>query len=214
MPRVSELRNRFPGEAVHVFGSGVELNQLDIDAFDGYITVAMNRVPLVWPLEPTFALTKYHADARELLRDAHFDWLVVARGDRGYLPPEADEWTGPGYVFDHAPMMPHGTFNVAEHWPTSDDELVVGPTVQMTAMHFAAHLGAREIVMHGCTGHGHVDGYYPSGVSRHQAVWLDDIRGVVQVTAREIERRYPTRIVWCGSKENTREADDVHELRA
>lgn len=190
---IAELRGLHAGRTITVVGSGAELNDLDPSDFAGAITVTMNRVPLVWPIRPTYALTKYHADAREL-RDVDVP-LVVGRGDRGYLDDGDVSEFPDAHVFDHVSMMPHGTFTVAEHWPVGDTALVVGPTVQMTALHFAAHLGASVIEVRGCGGHGHVDGYYEAGVSDGQAGWLDDIREVVRVSARELVRRYRVTII-------------------
>lgn len=195
MRSIAELTGAHPGAVVHVFGSGAELDTLNPTDFLGDVTVTMNRVPLVWPIRPCYALTKYHADALELQAGEYP--LVVGIGDRGYLE-DTDlakfRYGFGGHYFDHCSMMAHGTFNVAEHWPVGSRALVVGPTVQMTAMHFAAHLGASRIVMHGCTGRGHVAGYYPPEVSDSQGPWLDDIRQVVAVTKAEIERRYPVKV--------------------
>src|SRR5579863_8635228 len=107
---ISILRNRHKGRTVHVFGSGAELNSLDPKSFKGEVTVTLNLVPLYWRIKPTYALTKYHDDARRLLRAGILP-VVASYGDRGYLAQLSDEFP---YVYTHGSMMPHGTFNIEE----------------------------------------------------------------------------------------------------
>lgn len=188
MRGIVELRGIHEGKRIFLFGSGSELNELRPDDFAHEITVTMNRVPLFWPLCPTYALTKYHDDAHEMLNQT----LVVPRGDRGYFERTDLSDFVDGYVYDHLQMVPGYAFE----WPQDPDWLAVGPTVQITALHFAAYLGASETICLGCTGEEHVRGYYTDDDTAQQRAWLPTVREAIAVGAREVEARYPTKLTW------------------
>lgn len=187
---ITALRGSRAGEIAYVFGSGEQLDALDPSQFDG-LTITLNRVPLCWPLRPTFAVTKYHRDALELIAAGHT--VVAPRGDRGHNAEGDWRALAAAYVYEHLDMLS----GLVWRWPENEGWLMVGPTVQMTALHFAAELGAARIECFGCAGEGHVAGYYSEDErSAYQRAWLRSIREPMQRFIGELTSRYPLAVVY------------------
>lgn len=144
-----EFRDRHEGSDVYVIAAGPTLNYLDPRYFDGRITVGVNEVGLRFT-PTTYGVTKYHEIALDLA--AAGIPAIVSRHQYGnhweqQVAPEGRRI----HVFDHLDNMAE-TFDAERDWPTDPDQLVVSWSTVTSAMHFAAYLGARNILMvaHDC----------------------------------------------------------------
>ena len=163
MRSITELRDAHQGADIYVIGSGGSLNYLDPGFFDGKITVGVNNVAARW-MPCTYGVTKYDEDARRVLEVPGVK-VVVPRNQLGNVRLATIEIDSPDcYRFGHV-MNRDERFDPARDWPTDPDHLVVSWSTITSAMHFAAYLGAANIIMvgHDCGQVGdqvNVSGYY------------------------------------------------------
>lgn len=153
--QLSDLRSIHHGEDIWVVGSGATLDLIPPSVFGGRITVGCSLLPLWWA-PTTYAVTKYHELARQLVAEAVGTVTLVSRYQHGNHAKDRLEQLDGAVVFDH-PDNPADTFDVARHWPTDNDELVCSWSTIGSALHLAAYLGARTIFVAGLDG-GRFDG--------------------------------------------------------
>ena len=146
----TELRDRHAGQDVWVLASGPSMSWVDPSFFEGKVTVGVNDV---WrKYETTYLIRKEHDGAQAAIDTG--SPLVVSRLHCGNQPPQL-ETTGVWYEYDHElnrveadpDLRPIGT----------PDKLVVSWSTITSAIHFAAYLGAANIIVcgHDC---GFIDG--------------------------------------------------------
>ena len=150
---LGDFADRHAGQDVYVLGSGPSLNHLDPAFFAGKVTVSTNHGSLLILDRVDYLVTKYHRHAWEYADQWPNIPVVTTRHDTGVFSG--------GRLGDETPFL------VVEHndntcdkwtpdqWPTAG--LVATWSSITTAMHFAAHLGAANILM---VGHdlGHIGG--------------------------------------------------------
>lgn len=154
-------RNRFAGEDVYVLGSGPTFNHLDPSFFRGKRLVSTNHGSMSVLGGVDYLVTKYHRHAREYVEWWPHIPAVTTRwdlGGRGGTPLGDD---APFIVLDH--NVNTGPDWSAADWP-AEGEFVATYSTITTAMHWAAHLGAANVIMvgHDCgwiDGGGRIPGY-------------------------------------------------------
>lgn len=201
---MKSFRDRHAGEDAWVIGSGATLDYLDPAFFEGRLTIGINEVALRWT-PTTYIVTKYHDVAERAARALPDRRVVVSRHLHGNRDErEATGLPGNVTIFDHRNNEGDG-FDAAADWPTDPDALVVSWSTITTAMHFAAHLGAANIILvgHDCGtlgGRVHVRGYpepantgawlpYPD-----EASWLVRIERDSMAVREQLQRRYGVRV--------------------
>ena len=170
-------------KTVYVFGSGATLNYLAPSFFDDKICVATNFCGSVFGLRRYYVFSHYHADSvaeaalpqtvavftplREHGTDAEF---------LGFMPKIV--------TFPTTTGRPGTSFNPSgKDWPTLDNSLVIGSSSIHGAMHLAAYLGAKFIVLVGADcgslgGVDRVDGYVPG--DSHWVLYEQHLRDMKQ----------------------------------
>lgn len=198
-------RNLHAGEDIYVIGSGPSLNHFgDIDRMfarkrivscNHGMSRAMRRLP-------DYLVTKYHQHAYEYLEWFPDVPVVVTRYDRGNRVREHLSDDVPFIVVDH-PDNTGMTWNAGE-WPSDASQFIATWSTITTAMHWAAHLGAANIVLvgHDC---GHIDDVGRVPGYRQAADGLEDDDGdrdywrgfdlQSRQVKRELERRYGCNVV-------------------
>jgi len=138
---LTELTDTRKGETAFVIGSGKTLDYYDPAFFDDKLTIGVNSG---WSLRldrVDYMVTKYHPIATEWVDSDRVGTTVVTRGLRGHrnLQPLTDDRM---VVVDH-------NENSVERWDGEwpEDGLVATHSSITTAMHLAAVLGARSLVM-------------------------------------------------------------------
>jgi len=136
-------------KTVYVFGSGATLNYLAPSFFDDKICVTTNFAGSVFGLSKYYVFSHYHADS---VSEAQLDETVAV-----FMPLREHgtdaEFLGfmPKIVtFPTTTGRPGTSFNPSgKDWPTLDNSLVIGSSGIHGAMHLAAYLGAKFIVLVG-----------------------------------------------------------------
>lgn len=149
-------RDRFAGQDVYVLGSGPSLNHMDLRSFlAGKVTVSTNHGCMTRVDSVDYLVTKYHRHAVEYRQWWPHIPTVTMRDDLGSIG-SGELPAGSGcIILDH-------TQNLGEEWtpalwPTDPDHFIATHSSICTAMHWAAYLGAANIVLIG-----------------HDCGWIDD----------------------------------------
>ena len=156
--KLSQLADIYDGETIWVFGSGASVQFLDPRFFDDKVCIATNLIAEHFPLKHFYLFTHYHPAVNRQL------------GNRGLVTAVTHDlcstrWSGLGpysegeWCFGNPPPSnvvmneltftePMGSsFDPARH--NRDGELVFGSSSIHGAMHLAAHMGAKHIVLVG-----------------------------------------------------------------
>jgi hypothetical protein len=164
---MDDYENLHEGETIYVLGSGATLDYLSPDFFDDKVTIAVNLVGSVFGLKGYYCFSHYHKDAQhEAKREDCIGAFTPERehgtdgvfaGCAGNLTTFGTRTGRPGASFD-----PHG-----KDWPVLSGQLTIGSSSIHGAMHLAAHMGAKFIVLVGAdcgqlNGKDRTDGY-PAG---------------------------------------------------
>ena len=154
---IRALKDRHAGATIYVVASGASVEFLDPDIFaqPDAIVIAVNEMFRHVPC--TYVLMHHHDHAQAAI-DAGCT-LVTAEHDCGFAAwPHAD-FQGDYYTYRTAEntLSLTPTINLSALDREADDELVISPCTVAEAVHFAAHLGARRIVLCGADG-GTLDG--------------------------------------------------------
>ena len=210
LPRpVSLLKDRHKGEDIHVIGSGASGNFLDPSYFEGKTTIGINRVFRRFPCTYT-VLKEFNGAAAHAELCESGSIPVVARGESGNLATGSRQsnslfFREPGtYFFDH---LENGLRNVdMSPIGSAGDRLVVSWSSITSAMHLAALMGARNIVLvgHDCglvDGESTIDGYYanmdnaPWGSTTQYNDWLDEIEAQTIAVRSALKAAYGCNVV-------------------
>ena len=136
-------------KTVYVFGSGATLNYLAPSFFDDKICVATNFAGSVFGLRRYYVFSHYHADS---IAEAALPQTVAV------FTPQREHGTDAEFLgfmpkivtFPTTTGRPGTSFNPSgKDWPTLDNSLVIGSSSIHGAMHLAAYLGAKFIVLVG-----------------------------------------------------------------
>jgi hypothetical protein len=150
----SSHEGRHLGRDVYVLGSGPSLNHIPVRFWHSKVIVATNTGPL--RLLPTvdYVVTKYHPLAAATLETHPEVGVVVTRHGRGQR--SVGEFTDERAIIVDHNENPCGSFDGSQ-WPTDPHAMVATWSTIATAMHWAAYLGASNIILAG-----------------HDCGWIDD----------------------------------------
>jgi hypothetical protein len=134
-----------------VLGSGATLNFIDPKFFYKKITVCVNDVGEIYLPTTQYVVTKYHPEAISYAQQMPDVNIVVSRGSLGGPHYSALPALKNLYTFNHNINKGPSTITVTD-WPPEGDSLYVSWSSITSAMHFAAYLGAKNIIMvaHDC----------------------------------------------------------------
>ena len=170
---VSDLKNIHRGEDVYVLGSGSTMNHLAQDFFDNKITIGVNRICRFFRCNYTIA--KDHLGLGEILDSGEHGKVVLSKHRYGNNAELINTTDIDHYIFDH----PCNNHTPNPYCPdlsviTKDsDKIVVSNSTITSAIHLAAYMGAKNIVLcgHDCceiNGKSWVNGYYDHVKPVHQ----------------------------------------------
>jgi hypothetical protein len=143
---LSELAGKHDGDTVWVTGSGRSLSFIDAGFFDDKVTVAVNLSARLHGFTPTYLFSHYHEvtstnlDADSIGVTLEYDTVKNKRWEN---PPDNI------CFYSHESHTPAG-----EGWdpytrPPLEGSLVYGSSSLHGAMHLAAHVGAKFIILVG-----------------------------------------------------------------
>lgn len=202
------LKDRHEGEDIYVIAAGASAGHIDPEFFDGKITIGVNRVFVRFRCN--YVVLKEFANAeydRKLAESGAAP--VIARWDaggirQGKMRPNTMSFRNPRcYFFDHLE-------NEREQIDVSligadDDRLVVSYSTITSAIHLAAYMGARNIILvgHDCgviDGRATFEGYNddltitPWDNAEEYVQWLTLIEEQTLTVKAAIEQRLGARI--------------------
>jgi len=145
-----DIHNTHVGETAWVMGSGSTLNFIERSFFDDKLVVSTNMASFDFGITPAFAFTHHHSYLRDHAPKNPSTIFVANQFDY----PSRDEWVNPpSNVIIHKPKTEknsHAQFNPFEQdKPAHAHQLVFGSSSGHGAMHLAAYLGVRNIVLVG-----------------------------------------------------------------
>lgn len=210
IPRsIEELRDREKGKDIYVIAAGASCNFVDPEFFDNKVVVAVNRTFKRYKAD--YIIYKEHpgiSDEKLMLQTdavpvvAKWHASGIAQGLRRL---NRDFFVDPRYrFFDHLENEREKVDLSVVH-PESD-KLVVSYSTITSALHLAAHLGARNIIIvgHDCgtlDGQSAFNGYYdtylasPWSSDEEYESWLSQIEGQTLAVKERIGETYGARIV-------------------
>jgi hypothetical protein len=171
---LSDLKAKHSGETIWVLGSGSSLSFVDPAFFHNKITVAVNEVAGRHGITPTYLFSHYHMTFPEFL---HPDSVgVTLERDTLTHQPWAESPLKNLIFFPHAYDQTHGeSFDPYLH-PPVEESLVYGSSSLHGAMHLAAFLGAKFIMLVAADC-GTIDGQhriadYPMEATERETKWI------------------------------------------
>lgn len=147
MRTAEDFRNIHPGSDIYVLGSGPTLNYIPSRFWNNKIIVTVNDgAVLRMDRKPDYLVTKYHHHALEFLGKYPESVTVVTKHNTGNLHDSNMLSDSRLVIIEH----PHNTCEGwgLDQWP-ADGRFVATFSSITTAMHWAAHLGAANIILAG-----------------------------------------------------------------
>ena len=146
MRTLESFKDKYKEETIWVLGSGGSLDYLDPSFFNDKICIGVNFVGKVFDLLNYYTFSHYHEDSQQMASSSSF--VFTPRKQHG----NAEEWVGevPDNVvlFDTHAGQPGASFD-----PFGKDNpihgLIIGASGIHGAMHLAAYMGAKHIVLVG-----------------------------------------------------------------
>jgi hypothetical protein len=153
---ISALKNAHKNEDIYVLGSGATLNFINPIFFKNKITICVNEVGQEYLPKTKYVLTKHHPEAIKHAEKMPRTKVIVSFGDCGNQYAKTLPDLPNLYGFYHKQNMCEHA-RVDRDWPDQEAGLYVSWSSITSAMHFAAYLGAKNIILvgHDC---GELDG--------------------------------------------------------
>ena len=161
---ITKFKNYHKGSDVYVLGSGASCNYIDPSFFDDKITIGTNQT--YRKFKTNYIVRKEHSLVLETLNETNSN-VIVGRYNAGNNPElNINGFTHDRlYYFDHRRLAGKYELDLTDF--NKENHLVISYSTITTSMHFAYHLGARNIILvgvdHGTLdGKSTFDGYYKS----------------------------------------------------
>jgi hypothetical protein len=146
MPALETFKDLYKGETIWVLGSGGSLDFLTPSFFDDKVCIGVNFVGKTFNLLNYYTFSHYHGDSLEMSECSNY--VFTPRKQHG----NAEEWVGdvPDNIvlFETHTGQPGASFD-----PYGKDApvhgLMIGASSIHGAMHLAAYMGAKHIVLVG-----------------------------------------------------------------
>jgi hypothetical protein len=153
---ISIFKDAHKNKDIYVLGSGATLNFIDPSFFNNKITICVNEVGQTYLPKTQYVLSKHHPEAIRHAEEMLKTKVIVSFGDCGNQYAKSLPELPNLYAFHHKQNMCE-TANVNRDWPDQETGLYVSWSSITSAMHFAAYLGAKNIILvgHDC---GELDG--------------------------------------------------------
>jgi hypothetical protein len=180
------LKSAHPGADIWVIASGPSAGFVDPSFFEGKITIGVNRV---WTrFETTYIVVKESAVLQLAIDDGAGAIVIASRHNCGNLSNQESRARGEFYYFAHQ----ENHLEQVDLDVIGTDKIVVSFSTITSAMHLAAYMGAKNILLvgHDC---GSIDGKinfdgYPDNLMRSESFYRDFLARIepqsLQVRAR------------------------------
>uniref|UniRef100_A0A6M3IU92 DUF115 domain-containing protein n=1 Tax=viral metagenome TaxID=1070528 RepID=A0A6M3IU92_9ZZZZ len=141
---ISEFKDIYKGSDLYILGSGASMNYIPKDFFENKITIGINNIFRIFPVDFTVA---HHFLLAQDCIDSGCK-LVISEYDTCYKKQALHNFNGRYWFYRHAEQS-FTNLIINDDLP---DTLTIGGTTAINAMSFAYHIGARNIIMCGVDG--------------------------------------------------------------
>ena len=189
MKEFKNLHNKYLDKDIYVVSGGPSLNHIDKSFFDNKIVLGVNDIFRYFKCdyvvvkdcneEPRFTTLVKELEEKDIR-------LIYSQYYKGYKEKGINKCTNPNsYIFKHNPREQHFDTEISN---LKDDEMIVSRSTVTTAIHIAAYMGAKNIILCGHDGC-EIDGkmYYDEYVKKDwkSASNWDGIKGFLSNMERE-----------------------------
>jgi len=196
--QINELKEFHSGEDVWILAAGPSMNYLDPSFFENKVTVGVNRICKFFSCD--YVVAKDGRGFSEILDNSDYDTkLVLSKHESGNLHQNLNTCPREHYIFEH-PAKPGEKPDIS-CIDKDSDKIVVSYSTITSAIHFAAYLGASNIIVcgHDCgtiDGQSTISDYYNEKIKPHQGTeeryirWLSQIGNHTTLVANQIKKVY------------------------
>jgi len=155
---LTDYKNRHIGETIWILGSGGSLNFLNPHFFDDKICMAVNYSGKIFKIKEPHYIVMLDADEDDddLRGSTHSDNNIKFLMYHTFKKHRNQKNT---ILFNTEFDQYYKNFDPNKHWPKNDNNIVLGNTSLHSAIHIAAYMGAKFIVLVG-TDCGKLNGSY------------------------------------------------------
>jgi len=166
---IAELQNAHGGQDVWVIASGGSMNYVAPRFFEGKITIGVDEAYLKFPCR--YLVRKDHERAVDAWRTGIP--LILSEHDCGFYGNPRNDVPGEAWYFQHL----HNACASVDVSVIGTDTIVVSSSTITSALHIAAYMGARNILIcgHDCgtlDGQVQLQGYYGQDIGQGYRNWL------------------------------------------
>lgn len=168
---ITELKNKHAGCDIWVLASGASMNFIDNSFFENKITIAINRTGNYF--DCTYTVTKDFGGLELLKKSPYKSQIIMSKHSCGNPRSCLNKLDMEHYIFEHKenPHTPTQT-QLDDEISKSHDRLIVSHSTTTSALHCAAYMGAKNIIICGHDGGSidgklTIDGYYKD-IQPHQ----------------------------------------------
>jgi hypothetical protein len=151
MPQLIDFKNKHLDEDIYVYASGKSCDYIDNSFFDNKIVIGVNQS--FKKLKPTYLVRKEFKLMSKIINDDSINNIIhfISRGNCGGNNNINEEFILKNYSTNNNIIIyNHNTNNnQLTNLPTEDDKLVVSYSTITTAIHLAAYMGAKNIILVG-----------------------------------------------------------------
>ena len=204
MLNIVNLKNIHQGDDIWVLGSGPSMNFISNSFFKNKTTIAVNEV--CEHINCDYVVVKdLSQDFESVINNLPYITKVIAsKHECGNTHQSLNRFNFPHYIFEHTSKI--GRDRIPDEWPDVNnidefsDKIVVSYSTITSAIHIAAYMGARNIIIggHDCgtiDGKCTIDGYYNKskpipGNMDDYVKWLSNIENHTAMVCEKLKEVY------------------------
>lgn len=194
---IKELKDLYRGQDVWVIAAGSSMNYVDPSFFENKITVGVNRVCKHFKCD--YIVAKDGRGFEEIVSNKDNDTkLILSKHESGNLHQRENNINGEFYCFEH-PAKPREAPDLS-CISKGGDKIVVSYSTITSAIHIAAFMGAKNIMIcgHDCgtvDGNSTIRGYYGEikphqGTDAAYVAWLSKIENHTTLVVNTLTKEY------------------------
>ena len=202
---IVELKNKHKEEDIWIITAGSSMDYVSKDLFDNKITISVNDMVQYFKsdylvmkdcMKPKFAKALKCAESLNIP-------LLFTKYHEGKSQSELNKVNNTNsYIFDHNPKIKSFEEEVKN---LKENEIINSRSTVTTAMHIAAYMGAKNIILcgHDCgtiNGNLYYKNYLPGG--KHPKQWWGGLEGAISqyeyqtsITCDYLKRKYNSNVV-------------------
>lgn len=198
--QIKDLKDTHVSKDIWVIGSGPSMNYVNPSFFDNKITIGVNRVSKWFPCN--YIVAKDPKGFEDIKNNLNNSDLILSKHQYGTLTNRLNSVDYKHYIFDHFPKPNQNP--MVQLIERASDKIIVSWSTITSAIHIAAYMGAKNIIIcgHDCgtiDGKSTIDGYYDNiqseqGSDAGYINWLKQISGHTEQLKKKLKEVYDCNI--------------------